>query len=131
MNELYQTAKEENAPSVAVSLEALRAMRGHAKSINRGITQFTRSVGYEMFRLGLEQSVLKSEMHGDILDREAAFTETLEAIGTEKDGSVSASLAAALKVVQSSHAAILSLKEDTVFESESVEECARLRDAAS
>lgn len=131
LNRLYQETKGSNEQSVLVSVQTLREMRSHAKTINRGITQFARGVALEMFRLGMELSALKEEMHGDILDREAAFTQTLETIGQNKEDALGASLASALKVVQASHSSMLSLKEDTVFESEAIEACRRARDTGA
>jgi hypothetical protein len=129
LNSLYRDAKEPG--SVTVSSNSLKEMRDHAKQINRGISQFTRAVCGEFFRLGTEQNALKHEMHLDILDREAAFTETLEAIvAADGDASIQSSLSSALRVVKNSHVAMLSLKEESVFESESAEECARLRGGA-
>ena len=130
LDALYKAAKDADTDSITISIDMLKSMRQHAKEINRGISHFTQTVCAEYFRMGMEQNLIKHEMHADILDREAAFTETLETISdATQESTIATSLASAMRIVNNSHVAMMTLKEDAVFESAAVEACIRIRDA--
>jgi hypothetical protein len=138
LDELYKHTKETESENVSIPIELLRSMRQSAKEINRAISQFTRAIGEEYSRAAVEQLLLKHNMHADILDREAAFTETLEAISSlntdegvaSSTTGIAASLSSAIKMVQHTNLAMRSLKDESVFESNAIECCIRARDAS-
>ena len=50
------------------------------RELNKNVTRYSRAVAASEARLRLEAELLKQSMTHDILDREATFTSTLEAI---------------------------------------------------
>lgn len=68
--------KSGNAPTP----ETMERWKEELKNLNKSITKYARVVHFQESRLRLEIELIKQSITHDVLDREATFTSTLEAI---------------------------------------------------
>lgn len=112
--------------SAVVSKDTLQNWFSRLKEANKSISRYVRTITTERDRADIELQMLKHAMYMDILDREASYTETLEAIAsvdTSKDR-----VARAMRFVSTVNGGLSSLSSEPVSLTADVEKCASLRD---
>ena len=125
--EIKKALKSGSDDSVVVSRKDLENWFSRLKEANKSISRYVRTVSVEHQRSEVELHMLRHSMFTDILDREASYTETLEAIASI-DGKQE-KVARAMRFIATLNSGLSSLAaEETVLDT-CVEKCASVRDA--
>ena len=119
-----------SATSVAVDREVMRGWFAKLKKANKAISKYVRAVVNERDRRDVETQILKHSMMSDVLDREATFTQTLEAVVAAEGGNQDR-VARAMRFVASVNGALAGLSPEADADSSPSELCAMIRDAAA
>jgi len=111
---------------VLVSREMLQDWFSRLKDANKSISRYARMVATEHDRSNIELHMLKHAVFADILDREASFTETLDAIASTDAGRDK--VARAMRFVASVNGGLSALSPDVTPASGGAQKCASMRD---
>ena len=115
--------------SLPVDRSVLSGWFARLKGANKSISRYVRAVAGERDRGDVETHMLKHAMQSDVLDRESAFTQTLEAIAAV-DGVQQDKVARAMRFIASVNGSMSNLTPDNSPEGASSAECAEMRDDA-
>ena len=125
--EIDKIVKSNSGDAVSVERAVLKDWFSRLKDTNKSISRHARMTAVECERSSIELHMLKHAMFTDILDREASFTETLEAIASTDAGKEK--VARAMRFVASVNGGLSGLSAENVPVSDGVQKCASLRDA--
>ena len=115
--------------SLSVERSVLSTWFTRLKGANKSISRYVRAVAGERDRADVEMHMLKHAMLSDVLDREAAFTETLEAIAEADVGQQHDRVARAMRFVASANGSLSNLTPENSSEGASAAACVDHRDA--
>lgn len=87
INELLNSMVAQDLSSFAVDVDTLRRWKAKAKQFNKSFKLHLKAILEDKYRACAEECMLKFAMKGDILDREAAFTEALEIVSGRENAS--------------------------------------------
>ena len=77
---LHERINSQLKSGVPPTPETMQEWKNTLRELNKNVTRYSRAVAASESRLRLEAELLKQSVTHDILDREATFTSTLEAI---------------------------------------------------
>ena len=121
-------ASGDDAP-LEVQRQTLIDWCSQLKEANKSISRYARAVTATSDRAEIELHMLKHAVFSDILDREASYTETLEALSSTEPGRDR--LAKAMRFVSSVNIGLSTLAGDAPGSTEGTKICGKLRDEAA
>ena len=126
--EIDDVLRAEAGNSLCVDRAVLSGWFARLKGANKAISRYVRAVAGERDRTDVECHMLKHAMVSDVLDREAAFTETLEAIAAA-DGGQHDKVARAMRFVASVNGSLSALTPEATLDGSLAADCVAMRDA--